>query len=258
MWQRLRFPIQEDDLRELEQIDPHRAWRSEDKFKLGQDWNLTTHQFRRSLALYAQRSGLVSLPSLKRQLQHITQEMSAYYARGSHFAKNFIGNDHEAKHFGEEWQETQPISQYLAYAAHVLLTDETDLFGVHPHWIATRLRNDEGVITVDRETTLKRFKKGEIAYRETLLGGCVKVGECDKNPLDILHVDCITSHCKNMVGSKKKLATVIAVQSSWVERLKLNEASSPEYRHEKKNLEILVTTLENISKTNTQLGRVAL
>lgn len=245
---RLQPIIKEEDLLELEEIDKHRAWRTEDEFQIGQPWRLTTHQLRRSLALYAQRSGLVSLPSLKRQLQHITQEMSLYYARGSAFAANFIGDGHKEKHFGAEWQETQPISQYLSYAAHVLLADEPDLFGVHPHWITSRLRNNDGIVVFDRAATLKRFKKGEMAYRETLLGGCVKIGECDKNPLDLLHVDCITSHCKSMVGSKKKLERVITVQGNLVEWLKKTDPASPEYRHEKSSLDVLKTTLENITK----------
>jgi hypothetical protein len=73
--------IEEEDLKELEQIDPHRAWRSEEDFQIGEYWHLKSHQLRRSLALYAQKSGLVSLPTLRRQLQHITNEMSSYYAK---------------------------------------------------------------------------------------------------------------------------------------------------------------------------------
>ena len=94
---RLQLPITAADLSELERIDPHRAWRSEEKFKIGHPWVLTSHQLRRSLALYAQRSGLVSLPSLRRQLQHITEDMARYYAKGSAFARDFIGED--KKHF---------------------------------------------------------------------------------------------------------------------------------------------------------------
>jgi integrase len=248
IWRRLQFIIQEADICELEQIDPHRSWRSESKFKLGEHWHLTTHQLRRSLALYAQRSGLVSLPSLKRQLQHITQEMSEYYARGSSFAKDFININSQEKHFGKEWQEAQPVSQFLAYVAHVLLADEADLFGVHPHWISTRLRTHDNTIKFDRQATLRRFKKGEIAYKETLLGGCVKVGECDKNPLDILHLECVTNHCKNMVGSKKKLERIIISQEKFVKTLERNDMTSPEFRHEKKILDILKATFEYISK----------
>ncbi len=97
---RLEPIIEDADIRELEHIDPHRAWRSEEKFHLGKPWLFTSHQLRRSLALYAQRPGFVSLPSLRRQLQHITNEMSRYYAKGSSFAENFIGDDKE--HFGLE------------------------------------------------------------------------------------------------------------------------------------------------------------
>jgi len=243
---RLQFNIQEEDLLELEQIDPHRAWRSEEAFQIGRPWTLTSHQLRRSLALYAQRSGLVTLPSLKRQLQHITQEMSLYYCRGSAFAVNFIGNQDKEPHFGKEWQVTQPVSQFLSYAMHVLITDET-LFGVHPHWIKNRLRDAEGIVIFDRDVTLKRFQKGELAYRETILGGCVKIGDCDKNPLDILHVECLTTHCKNLVGNKKKLERVIAAQTHLVEKFNKADPVSTEYRHESLNLTILKTTLANIS-----------
>lgn len=242
---RLQPVILEEHLLELEEIDPHRAWRAEKAFQIGQPWTLTSHQLRRSLALYAQRSGLVSLPSLKRQLQHITQEMAMYYCRGSAFANDFIGGGHREKHFGEEWQESQPISQFLSYAAHVLLKDET-LFGVHSHWIEHRLRDSDGIVLFDRAVTLKRFQKGEIAYQETPLGGCVRVGECDKNPLDLIHVECITTHCKNLVGSKSKLERVIAAQNNRVEKLKQINPKSPEYRHENADLTVLKKTLENV------------
>ncbi|MDZ7921694.1 hypothetical protein [Rhodoferax sp.] len=127
------------------------------------------HQLRRSLALYAQRSGLVSLPSLRRQLQHITDEMSRYYAKGSSFAKNFIGDDKE--HFGLEWQETHSESAALSYVLNVLLSDDI-LFGGHANWVEHRLKGLDGSVMIDRAATLRRFKKGELAYRETLIGGC--------------------------------------------------------------------------------------
>ncbi len=73
------FPIiEEEDIKELEDIDPFRAWHTEPEFAIGKRWPLTTHQLRRSLAVYANASGLVRLSSLRRQLQHITREMSLY------------------------------------------------------------------------------------------------------------------------------------------------------------------------------------
>ncbi len=47
--------------------------------EVGKPWPLTFHQYRRSLSVYAHRSGMVSLPALNGQLQHITDEMRAYF-----------------------------------------------------------------------------------------------------------------------------------------------------------------------------------
>ncbi len=244
---RLQPVITEADLHELEQIDPHRAWRTEESFQVGKSWTFTGHQLRRSLALYAQRSGLVSLPSLKRQLQHITQEMSSYYARGSAFAEDFIGG--VKNHFGNDWQETQPVSQFLSYAAHVLLTDEV-LFGAHPNWVDQRLKGSNGIVMFDRTATLKRFKQGQLSFRETPIGGCVKVGECNLHPSGVIEVECLSTHCKNIVGSLPKLERVIAAQTHRVEKLRQIDPKSPECRNEVADLAILTATRDNVLKSH--------
>jgi len=238
--------ISDDDLRELEHIDPHRAWRSEEEFQVGRPWLFTTHQLRRSLALYAQRSGLVSLPSLRRQLQHLTEEMSRYYARGSAFANDFIGTDKD--HFGREWQMAQPESAALSYVLNVLLTDDV-LFGGHASWVERRLKGPEGAILVDRAVTLKRFKKGEIAYRETIMGGCTNVGECDKVAVRWLHVDCIRDNCKNLVCSVPKLERVISAQSRLVQSL---DNTTIEFRTEQEDLNVLIGALAEVTDRTTK------
>lgn len=237
-------PIIEDcDIRELEHIDPHRAWRSEEKYQIGKPWLFTSHQLRRSLALYAQRSGLVSLPSLRRQLQHITNEMSRYYAKGSAFAKNFIGDDKE--HFGLEWQQAQPESAALSYVLNVLLSNDI-LFGGHANWVEHRLKNSEGVLLADRESTLRRFRNGEMSYRETPIGGCTKIGDCNQPAINWLHVDCLRDNCRNLVGNLTKLERVISAQEKMVRALDQN---SVEYRSEKADLDVLVATYEATLQT---------
>lgn len=240
-------PIIEDiDLRELEQINPHRAWKSEKKFRTGHAWHFTTHQLRRSLALYAQRSGLVSLPSLRRQLQHPTDEMSRYYSKGSTFAKNFIGQD--KNHFGVEWQETQSESEALSYELNVLLSDDV-LFGGHANWVKHRFKGSNGIIQMDRDATLRRFKKGEMAYRETPLGGCTNVGECDQPAIKWLGVECLSTGCRNMVCNLGKLERVINSQKRMVSAL---DPSSIEFRNEKHELDVLITAQEKILQKNKQ------
>lgn len=239
-----RAIIDDEALRELEHIDPHRAWRAEPKFRIGARWPFTTHQLRRSLALYAQRSGLVSLPSLRRQLQHLTEEMSRYYAKGSAFAVNFMGEDQE--HFGREWQKTQPESAAMSYILNVLLTDDV-LFGGHATWVEHRVKGPAGVVVIDREMTLKRFKKGEMAYRETILGGCTNTGTCDKVALQWLHVDCVRDNCRNLVCSIPKLERVVAAQTRMLGGL---EPDSVEFRTEQEDLATLTLALEKAQKNS--------
>lgn len=214
------------DVEELEQIDPHRAWRSEEKFLIGQYWPFTTHQLRRSLALYAQRSGLVSLPSLRRQLQHITNEMTSYYAKGSTFAKNLINDD--KSHFANEWQQTQVESNSLGYIFNVLMSN-TPLYGGHIHWLENTLKNEEGMIIFDRKQTLQRFKKGEISYKETIIGGCTKVGACNLTATNWLQINCLKDNCRHLIVSLPKLERVITAQEKMINFL---DITSLEYRTE--------------------------
>lgn len=232
--ERIMPSVQQSDIDELLRIDPHRNWGAETKFQLGRPWPLSSHQFRRSLALYAQRSGLVSLPSLKRQLQHITLHMSQYYAKGSAYASDFIGigQGSRDRHFGEEWQEAQPISQFLAYASNVLLEDPENLFGGHAHWLKMRMRNGEGLFLEDRATTLHRFKKGELSFTVTPVGGCVNPGPCDKNPIDVLHVNCVSENCHHLAGNLRKTERVVLVKSRELEVLRTTNNDLPELIHE--------------------------
>lgn len=243
---RLAIAIEEQDLRELERIDPHRNWRGELKFQVGQAWGLTTHQLRRSLALYASRSGLVSLPSLRRQLQHITEEMARYYAFGSAFAKDIIGEDKE--HFGQEYQDTQPESQALAYIANVLLSDER-LFGAHG-MLAERNGRGPGELLIleNRDKTIARFKKGEIAYKETNLGGCTEVLPCNKRAMRSL-IDCLD--CKRSVIKISKLSRLIDAQGAMVKKMK---AGTIEWNAEKQDLEVLITAKEKFLRQQNAKG----
>lgn len=244
--------IKEEDQQELYAIDPHRAWNTEDRYAVGARWSFRTHQLRRSLALYAQSSGLVSLPTLKRQLQHITIEMSLYYAKGSAFAQNFIGEKqkHELSHFGEEWQDAQPVSQFLAYASSILLSDESDVFGGHGQWLKARKRDEKGQILLNRSETLQCFQKGEMAYRPTPLGGCVNPGPCDKTPINVLSVECISTDCKNLIASTKKVERIILVKMNTVRKLMEADPLLAEIRIEQAELSVLQAGLARAHKLN--------
>lgn len=231
---RLQPIIEHSDLLELEQIDLHRAWRAENKYQIDKSWHFTSHQLRRTLALYAQRSGLVSLPSLRRQLQHLTEEMSAYYARGSAYAVDFIGG--QKNHFGLEWQETQPESAFLGFVLKVVLSDVT-LSGGYGNWLAQR-RDINSVVLLNREDTLQRYKNGQMAWTETFVGGCTNIGVCNKPVMNFLDADCIRDGCRHQVILLPKLERAIAVQTALVHSL---NTGSLEYRSEMADLDVLVS-----------------
>jgi hypothetical protein len=249
----LAIPIEERDIIELESIDTSRAWRQEPTFQVGQPWPVRRHQLRRSLALYAQKSGLVSLPALKRQLQHITEEMTLYYCAGSPFAKDFIGEGLMEKHFGHEWQEVQPVSMGLSYIKNVLM-DFDDKFGPLTLWLHQHGRADGAEILIDRDMTMKAMRKGQLSYRPTPIGGCSKTSRCETLPISTLHTECMTSLCKHMVGSVAKVERLIDAKSAQVEKLKSGAPMSFEYKVENAELEALRAGLargkEEIRKRN--------
>lgn len=199
--------INEEDLRELEHIDPHRAWRNEGSFNVGGQWPLTYHQLRRSLALYASASGLVSLPSLRRQMKHITQALTLYYGKGSNSIARIVQDN--GRHFAIEYQRTQPESEALAYINLIFHSDEK-LFGPHGLF-AQRSSNQDEVNSRSRSQTMNRFRKGEISYKETPLGGCTEVALCKKRAMRAI-TSCLA--CSRAVIQPSKLDRTIHIYRS--------------------------------------------
>ncbi|CAI8922600.1 hypothetical protein EMIT0P258_50012 [Pseudomonas sp. IT-P258] len=83
--------IDSQDLIELAATSPELDFAAKESFAVGQPWNLTSHQFRRSLAFYGSSSGFISLPSLKKQYKHMTLQMARYYANNFENLKTIFG-----------------------------------------------------------------------------------------------------------------------------------------------------------------------
>lgn len=229
--------IEQSDLEELDRLELARSW-ARDDIVVGQRWPLAFHQLRRSLAVYAHRSGMVSLPALKAQLQHITQEMTLYYSAGFSRAVNLV---FDKKHFSHEWEAAKAESSYFAYAFAVLFSDE-DLLGQG----VARMAN--AVESRSREDTLRLFQAGKVAFRETPLGGCVSTEECKAHPLEPIPYDCLESNCVNMVVFEKRLEHIIKHQQVAVTSLAKDDAGSVEYRLEARHLEVLLKARDRLKK----------
>jgi hypothetical protein len=90
------FIISSQDKQEVEEIDFNRNYQ---EIEIGKKWQLTTHQYRRSLAVYSIQSGLVTLGALQIQMKHLFREMTLYYSNGASFAKKLFdtSKDHISK-----------------------------------------------------------------------------------------------------------------------------------------------------------------
>ena len=233
---RLYLIIEEEDIAELEEIDPFRAWRDEPEFGIGQYWPLTTHQLRRSLAVYANASGLVSLPSLRRQMQHITREMSLYYGRGSTFCINFIANDPDGykKHVAPEWQDGEDEAKILAFTREVLNSKEL-MFGGAGNFYQRQKERGE---VMSREDVAKRMNAGLMSYQPGPLGGCTKPGGCGKRKgLALIDISCATDGCKNLVGKHSKIIRVIQLKRAAMAHITHGSIESEIEREEVEALE---------------------
>ena len=75
-----------------------------------------------------------------------------------------------------------------------------------------------------------------MAYRETPVGSCIKIGECDQVGLRVLNTECLLG-CKNLIGKLLRLERLIDRQSKLVSTL---DPELVEYRMERSDLNVLV------------------
>ncbi|BBE52172.1 hypothetical protein OYT1_ch2665 [Ferriphaselus amnicola] len=236
MLSRLCATIDEQDIAELEDIDPFRAWHEESEFMVGQRWPLTTHQLRRSLAVYANASGLVRLSSLRRQLQHMTREMALYYGRGSTFCKNFIADDPAGfkKHIAVDWQDGAEEAEMLAFVRDVLNSAEPMFGGAGNFYERQRERGE----VMSREEVGKQMKAGLLAYRDGPLGGCTRPGMCEtRKGLNLIDTVCATNGCKHLIGKHSKIVQTIRLKRAAIAHITPGSITEVMEREELETLE---------------------
>ncbi|WNC10938.1 tyrosine-type recombinase/integrase [Pseudomonas coleopterorum] len=223
--------IRAHHIEELKSINPFRVWEAESKFDVGRQWPLKIHQLRRSTAVYAIASGLVSLPALKEILKHLTLAMSRYYAKGSLYAPNILqrsAGDKDA--WVVRYQESEVFVRSFQYVKELIIPDDV-LKGPAGTWIE---RNSKpGLKSLgyaeSLEQTLLKMKKGQIFYRPTPVGGCTLNDKCEKR-IAVSFVGC--DGCSNSAVVQSKLIKLIAIQEKVVTRL----TGQPEFQFENNTL----------------------
>lgn len=91
--------VNEDDLKEFKLINPNCSPLNADKkIRIGELWPLTTHQFRRTFAVFVRRHNLCSVVAVKNQFKHLDIPTSDWYGEGSSAAHlKGIESDDELK-----------------------------------------------------------------------------------------------------------------------------------------------------------------
>lgn len=160
--------ITDADLQISRQITPNLDRKN---FEVGKIWPLAWHQLRRTGAVNMQASGLVSDFSVQYQLKHATRAMSLFYGQG--YSQLRFNDSVRAEYI-------QTMYEVLSKEIARLFTDRF----VSPYGIERKVHILKIVNTKDIKKLVAAAKAGQVAWRETLLGGCTKRGPCEYGGVD--------------------------------------------------------------------------
>lgn len=145
-------------------------------FGVGKPWRFSTHQIRRTIAVNMFISDDVSLGSLQDAMKHFTRNMTLYYLR------NYANVRLDSK-----VSKTLIIEYYSSVGRNLLNFIEDDIEYVRPHGRSPELTKLIHLVDVTDERSLRKLaEKGDCGVRKTLLGFCVRTGECGYGGIESL------------------------------------------------------------------------
>lgn len=223
--------IEDADILELEAIDPLADWRSDQKYKVGKPWKITSHQFRRTMAVFGAQSKVLDIPELKRLLTHLTESMSVYYQRGC--SAGGYNMKIKSPQLAKELKNAMQDAQWISYLNDVLYSSEK-LHGGHGARVTPLEKNDDPDRIIYRQTaeeTMQKAKKGLIFWQRTPLGGCTSSKPCNERAHGNF------ANCFGCASSVLKASNVVSVIEHAKADLMDLDPKSFEYRMEQRNIQ---------------------
>lgn len=248
--------VRKEDIDELISIDPLADVELlKPDIEIGKPFSFQTHMYRRSLAVYTARSGLVSLPTLKLQLKHVSIRTSAFYGDNASFANNFIlpkANNQifdsaviSQRGFIKEVQDELVKGQADFLYDEIVTTDEVVFGGMGTQIQKQKFSGTLPTVLTDREKTKKRIKQGRLRYAETPLGGCMAVEVCDRIAFSSI-TTCIG--CGWSVFNSKTVPLLEKTKKEYIARLEQFGTGTPYGKQLARDIKDIETTLNSRAK----------
>ena len=218
--------ITEDDLKIARAVNPTL---DPERFKVGEPWPLAWHQLRRTGAVNMFASGMISDSSIQLQLKHLTRLMPLYYGRGN-----------ASLRFNDETRVMLVTAQYEAMGRE-LADIQTNRF-VSPHGEEHKkallsVISTEVQINLISERDVQRYEQAarrqEVSFRRTVLGGCMKNGQCDGDCIESVG-DCAggdgKAPCAHVLFDRERSAANTVRLEAIKSQLAVSPPDTPRYR----------------------------
>lgn len=199
--------LTQEHIDEMSLVDG-RDWNEHAWVKKGAIWHFTTHQYRRSLAIYALGSGLVSLHAVKEQFGHLISAMTSYYGNGHKSSRKLDGKTDEKDHISNYMRSIKKDMMFYSYRKNVLLSP-VPLYGssgifLEKHIVA-KTPEEREVIMRKSDKYKNDFKKNGQFYEETAVGGCTN-NNCEKRLIPDFFLLFYCKSCDHSIHRLEKIA----------------------------------------------------
>ena len=234
-----RLIITEEDIKKtLKATEPDRDWEHDPDYQVGMLWKFKWHQYRRSIAVYSLRSGLVNISALGNQYRHLFEATTAHYGNG-HFVAEPLSGTHSQYHVKYEIDQIRDEHDSRALWRDVLVNLERPYSGFAPIDIGDKsIDCSEQIEDIDgAQTIAAKMKRGEIGHTNTSIGSCKSLTPCDGHMM-LIWRSCL--ECAEKVPNDFKIDILIEEQTHLVEKLDVAMPGSIEVRDQKDDLSALI------------------
>lgn len=212
----------------LKATEPERDWDNDKNYGVGKVWKFKWHQYRRSIAVYALNSGLVSLTALGKQFRQFFEATTAHYGNGHFVAQPLAGTD-STYHVKYEMDTQREKYEALAMYRDMLFNLEHPESGFAPD------ESSDGDITpedqildpITPDTIAKKLKLGHVSYTNTAIGSCKSIKPCDGHIM-LFYAGCVD--CKDAEVNDDKLERTIESTIEFKQDLEIHMPGSVELR----------------------------